>query len=47
LEVVTGTHPIPQNYYDTHKKLGTWKSADWKEILAPIFTDEETRRAYD
>ena len=47
MEVVTGTHPIPQNYYETHEKLGTWKSADWAEILAPILTDEETRRAYD
>ena len=47
MEVVTGTHPIPQNYYETHEKLGTWKSADWAEILAPVLTDEETRRAYD
>ena len=47
MEVVTGTHPIPQNYYETHEKLGTWKSADWAEILAPILTDEETRKAYD
>jgi predicted metal-binding protein len=47
MEVVTGTHPIPQNYYETHKKLGTWKLADWEEILAPILMDEETRRTYD
>ena len=26
LEVVVGTHPIPQNYYQTHQRLGTWDS---------------------
>ena len=29
LEVVVGTHPIPQNYYLTHHELGTWQSARW------------------
>lgn len=47
LEVVIGTHPIPQNYYLTHQALGTWKSARWNEILQDVLTDTETRLAYD
>ena len=47
LKVVIGTHPIPQKYYDMHKKLGTWDSPDWEEIIAPTLCDEETRKAYD
>ena len=27
IDVVVGTHPIPQNYYATHANLGTWDSA--------------------
>jgi len=46
LEVVMGTHPIPQSYYETHTKLGTWESAEWKEIIAPTLGDEKTRLAY-
>ncbi len=29
LNVVIGTHPISQNYYLTHQKLGTWESTRW------------------
>ena len=47
LEVVVGTHPIPQNYYLTHMELGTWEGAAWKELVAPSLTDEKTRMAYD
>ena len=25
LEVVYGTHPIPQKYLDVHERLGTWE----------------------
>jgi predicted metal-binding protein len=46
LEVVMGTHPIPQSYYETHLKLGTWKSAEWQEIIAPTLTTEEVRLSY-
>ncbi len=47
LEVVIGTHPIPQKYYITHVNLGTWTpSEEWKEILQPTLTDEKTRLAY-
>ncbi len=47
LEVVVGTHPIPQNYYETHQRLGTWDSEDWQERIKDVLTDEKTRRAYD
>ncbi len=47
LKVVIGTHPIPQKYYDMHKKLGTWDSPEWEEIIALTLCDEETRKAYD
>lgn len=47
LEVVYGTHPIPQKYLTMHTKLGTWETAEWKEIIQPTLTDEETRLAYD
>ena len=47
LEVVIGTHPIPQNYYLTHQALGTWRSDRWQEAIRPTLTDEATRLAYD
>jgi len=47
LQVVVGTHPIPQNYYLTHQRLGTWRSAAWQQLIEPVLTDEETRLAYD
>ena len=47
MEVVVGTHPIPQNYYETHQRLGTWDSAEWQERIKDVLTDEATRRAYD
>ena len=47
LEVVLGTHPIPQNYYDTHQTLGTWTSLTWQEWIQHVLTDEATRRNYD
>jgi predicted metal-binding protein len=47
LEVVVGTHPVPQNYFATHAQLGTWDSPEAQEAILPILVDEETRRAYD
>jgi len=46
LEVVVGTHPIPQTYYLTHERLGTWRSARWQEHIAATLTDAETRQSY-
>ena len=47
LEVVYGTHPIPQKYIHVHEQLGTWNDPKWKEIIQPTLTDEKTRLAYD
>lgn len=47
INVVVGTHPIPQKYYETHTKLGTWNSAKWQEIIEPTLADEKTRLAYN
>ena len=47
IKVVIGTHPIPQKYYDIHKKLGTWKGSQWKELIKPTMTDKKTRLLYD
>jgi len=47
LEVVLGTHPIPQNYLTTHHTLGTWSSPVWRERLRWTLGDESSRRAYD
>jgi predicted metal-binding protein len=47
MDVVVGTHPIPQKYYNIHSKLQTWNTPEWKELIQPTLTDEKTRLAYD
>ena len=47
MDVVVGTHPIPQNYYLTHTNLGTWNAVSWKGLIAPTLSDERTRVSYD
>jgi len=47
MEVVIGTHPIPQKYYDTHTNLKTWDTPKWQELIKNVVTDEKTRKAYD
>ena len=47
LEVIYGTHPIPQKYFYMHGQLGTWDNADWQEIIHATLSDEKTRLAYD
>lgn len=47
LEVVYGTHPIPQKYLDMHERLGTWDDPMWQAIIQPTLADEKTRRSYD
>jgi predicted metal-binding protein len=47
MEVVMGTHPIPQNYYETHGALGTWETPEWQERLRLTVADETTRNRYD
>jgi predicted metal-binding protein len=47
VKVVIGTHPIPQKYYLIHTTLGTWESEEWKRLIQPTLTDEQTRLDYD
>lgn len=47
IPVVIGTHPIPQKYYLIHRKLGTWNSAEWQEIIRLTLPDELIRKFYD
>ena len=45
--VVVGTHPIPQKYYLTHTKLGTWNTGEWKAFIKPTLANEAVRKNYD
>ena len=47
MEVVIGTHPIPEKYYLIHNKLGSWNDPEWRELLKPSLSDKATRLAYD
>jgi len=47
IEVVVGTHPIPQKYFLTHHALGTWAPAEWQKKIKDIVEDETIRVAYD
>jgi predicted metal-binding protein len=47
MQVVVGTHPIPQKYYLTHKALGTWNTPEWQVNIQPTLANEQTRLAYD
>ena len=46
INVVYGTHPIPQKYLEKHRLLGVREDIDWNKIVIPIRTNEETRIAY-
>lgn len=47
MEVVLGTHPIPQKYLVTHAGLETWNTVFLKEAVKTVITDEATRISYD
>ena len=47
MDVVVGTHPIPEKYLKIHKALGTWDAPEWKDLIEPTLADEKTRLAYD
>jgi predicted metal-binding protein len=47
MQVVIGTHPVPQNYFEAHQALGTWTGNEWPRRLEPTLGDEAARRAYD
>jgi predicted metal-binding protein len=46
VDVIIGTHPIPQSYYKSHAALRTWNSPAWKEKTKRILTDEQARLKY-
>lgn len=45
LPVRVGTHPMPQNYIDAHKKKGDWKG--YEKYLENITGDPEKAAKYD
>ena len=47
LEVVVGTHPIPEKYYGTHRALGTWTPEEERTTLRCLLEDPRQRSAYD
>ena len=47
VEVVLGTHPIPEKYLTLHTELGTWKDEPWAERLEPTLAEEGLRRVYN
>lgn len=47
IEVVIGTHPIPQKYFITHQNLKTWQTNKWQELIKPTLCNEVLRKKYD
>jgi predicted metal-binding protein len=47
IKVVSGTHPIPQKYLDTHLQIGSWNDIKWQPLLEATMANEELRKAYD
>ncbi|MBI9100929.1 MAG: CGGC domain-containing protein [Spirochaetales bacterium] len=47
IEVIIGTHPIPEKYFTTHTSLGTWEDPQWASLLAPTMADEDVRQDYN
>jgi predicted metal-binding protein len=47
MEVVLGTHPIPQKYFITHSKLNSWNTSFLQKAILPTLADEQIRLKYD
>jgi len=47
VEVIVGTHPIPEKYMVVHDGLHTWDSSAWQELISNVLTDPETRLSYN
>ena len=46
LQVIFGTHPVPEKYYKTHKELGTWIDPEWNDIIETTLTNKKIRLSY-
>jgi predicted metal-binding protein len=47
MEVVVGTHPIPEKYQQVHWELDTWSTIKARDDLKDLLADRDTRLAYD
>ncbi len=47
MDVVMGTHPVPEKYNLVHRDLQTWPGMAAPEDLQELLADRETRLAYD
>ena len=47
LEVIYGTHPIPQKYLTIHDRLKTWDSTEWEKIIEETLAEKDIRLSYD
>lgn len=47
MEVVFGTHPIPEKYLKTHSELHTWNTPFLQRVISDTMTDQPTRLNYD
>ena len=47
IQVIVGTHPIPEKYFDTHTNLKTWNTKEWEEFIEPTICDKKLRLKYN
>jgi predicted metal-binding protein len=47
MEVIYGTHPIPEKYLETHLKLDSWNSSFLQKVIQNCLSDESTRLKYN
>lgn len=47
MNVIMGTHPIPQKYLMTHQKLNTWNTPFLTEAIEQVMSSESKRLQYD
>jgi predicted metal-binding protein len=47
LDVVFGTHPIPEKYFLTHNTMNTWNTPFLKQAINETLVGQNTRLSYD
>jgi predicted metal-binding protein len=47
IEVIIGTHPVPQKYFSTHMELKSWNTEFYEDSMCNVIGDEMTRLSYD